>query len=38
MPPVGDRERVEARVARKTVRVTAGQSVDVVADLSFAAE
>jgi ABC-type nitrate/sulfonate/bicarbonate transport system ATPase subunit len=36
--PVGDRARLEARVARKTVCTAAGQSVEVIADLSFALE
>ena len=36
MSPVGDRARLEARVARKTVRTASGQSVEVIADLSFA--
>ena len=38
MPPVGDRKRLEARVARKTFRTASGQSVDVIADLFFALE
>jgi len=38
MSPVGDRARLEARVARKTVCTAAGQSVEVIADLSFALE
>jgi NitT/TauT family transport system ATP-binding protein len=38
MFPAGDRARLEARVARKTVRTAAGQSIEVIADLSFALE
>ena len=38
MSPVGDRTRLEARVARKIVCTAAGQSVEVIADLSFALE
>src|SRR5271154_4083806 len=36
MSPVGDRARLEARVARKSFRTASGQSVPVIADLSFA--
>src|ERR1700749_3211588 len=36
--PVGDRVRLEARVAKKSFRTAAGQSVPVIADLSFALE
>jgi ABC-type nitrate/sulfonate/bicarbonate transport system ATPase subunit len=38
MSPVGDRARLEARVARKSFRTASGQSVPVIADLSFALE
>jgi len=38
MRPIGGRERLEARVARKTVRIIARQSGDVIADLSFTIE
>ena len=38
MSPVGDRARLEARVAKKTIRTASGQSVPVIADLSFALE
>ena len=36
MSPVGDRARLEARVAKKSFRTASGQSVPVIADLSFA--
>jgi ABC-type nitrate/sulfonate/bicarbonate transport system ATPase subunit len=36
--PVGDRVRLEARVAEKSFRAAAGQSVPVIANLSFALE
>ena len=36
MSHVGDRARLEALVARKWVRTASGQSVEVIADLSFA--
>ena len=36
--PVGDRARLEARVASKTVRTASGQSVEVIAELSFSLE
>ena len=36
MSHVGDPARLEARVARKSVRTASGQSVEVIADLSFA--
>ncbi len=38
MSLVGDRARLEARVANKTVRTASGQSVQVIAKLSFALE
>ena len=38
MSRVGDRARLEARVARKSFRTASGQSVPVLADLSFALE
>ena len=39
MSPVGDRaRRLEARVAKKSFRTASGQSVPVIADLSFALE
>jgi ABC-type nitrate/sulfonate/bicarbonate transport system ATPase subunit len=38
MSPVGDRARLEARVSRKSFRTASGQSVPVIADLSFALE
>jgi NitT/TauT family transport system ATP-binding protein len=38
MSPVGDRARLEARVAKKSFRTASGQSVPVIADLSFALE
>ena len=38
MSRVGDRARLEARVARKSFRTASGQSVPVIADLSFALE
>jgi sulfonate transport system ATP-binding protein len=38
MSPVGDRARLEARVAQKSFRTAAGRSVPVLADLSFALE
>ena len=38
MSPVGDRARLEARVARKSFRTASGQSVPVIANLSFALE
>jgi ABC-type nitrate/sulfonate/bicarbonate transport system ATPase subunit len=38
MSPVGDRARLEARVASKSFRSASGQSVAVLADLSFALE
>jgi NitT/TauT family transport system ATP-binding protein len=34
--PVGDRARLEARVAEKSFRTASGQSVPVISDLSFA--
>ena len=36
MSPVGDRARLEARVAKKSFRTASGQSAPVIADLSFA--
>jgi ABC-type nitrate/sulfonate/bicarbonate transport system ATPase subunit len=36
--PVGDRAQLEARIARKSFRTASGQSVPVIADLSFALE
>ena len=36
--PVGDRARLEARVAEKSFRTASGQSVPVIANLSFALE
>jgi NitT/TauT family transport system ATP-binding protein len=36
--PVGDRVRLEARVAKKSFRTASGQSAPVIADLSFALE
>jgi ABC-type nitrate/sulfonate/bicarbonate transport system ATPase subunit len=36
MSRVGDRARLEARVARKSFRTASGQSAPVIADLSFA--
>ena len=36
MSPVGDRARLEAHVARKSFLTASGQSVPVIADLSFA--
>jgi ABC-type nitrate/sulfonate/bicarbonate transport system ATPase subunit len=36
--PVGDRARLEVRVARKTIRTASGQVVEVIANLSFALE
>ena len=36
MSRVGDRARLEARVAKKSFRTASGQSVPVIADLSFA--
>ena len=36
--PVGDRARLEARVAKKSFRTASGQSAPVIADLSFALE
>jgi len=36
--PVGDRARLEARVAKKSFRAASGKSVPVLADLSFALE
>jgi ABC-type nitrate/sulfonate/bicarbonate transport system ATPase subunit len=38
MSPVGDRARLEARVAEKSFRTASGQSVPVIANLSFALE
>ena len=38
MSPAGGRARLEARVANKTVRAASGQSVRILADLSFALE
>jgi ABC-type nitrate/sulfonate/bicarbonate transport system ATPase subunit len=38
MSRVGDRARLEARVARKSFRTASGQSVSVLANLSFALE
>jgi len=38
MSPVGDRARLEARVAKKSFRTASGQSFPVIADLSFALE
>ena len=38
MSPVGDRARLEARVADKSFRTAAGERVPVIADLSFALE
>ena len=38
MSPVGDRARLEARVAEKSFRTASGQSVPVLARLSFALE
>ncbi len=38
MSPVGDRARLEARVVRKSFRAASGQSVPVIANLSFALE
>jgi ABC-type nitrate/sulfonate/bicarbonate transport system ATPase subunit len=38
MSPVGDRARLEARVAKKSFRTASGQSAPVIADLSFALE
>ena len=38
MSRVGDRARLEARVAKKSFRTASGQSVTVIADLSFALE
>ena len=38
MSRVGDRARLEARVAKKSFRTASGQSVPVIADLSFALE
>jgi sulfonate transport system ATP-binding protein len=38
MSRVGDRARLEARVAKKSFRTASGQSAPVVADLSFALE
>jgi sulfonate transport system ATP-binding protein len=38
MPPVGDRARLEARVAGKSFLTASGQSVRVITDLSFALE
>jgi ABC-type nitrate/sulfonate/bicarbonate transport system ATPase subunit len=38
MSPVGDRARLEARVAKKFFRTASGRSVPVIADLSFALE
>src|SRR5271166_5588735 len=38
MSPVGDRALLEARVAKKSFRTASGQSVPVIADLSFALE
>jgi sulfonate transport system ATP-binding protein len=38
MSPVGDRARLEARVAGKSFLTASGQSVRVIADLSFALE
>jgi sulfonate transport system ATP-binding protein len=38
MSLAGDRARLEARVARKTVWTAAGQGVEVIADLSFVLE
>ncbi len=38
MSPVGDRARLEARVPKKFFRTASGQSVPVIADLSFALE
>ena len=38
MSLVGDRARLEARVAKKSFRTVSGQSVPVIADLSFALE
>ena len=36
MSPAGDRVRLEARVAGKSFRTASGQSVPIIADLSFA--
>jgi ABC-type nitrate/sulfonate/bicarbonate transport system ATPase subunit len=38
MSPVGDRARLEARVAKKSFRTASGHSAPVIADLSFALE
>src|ERR1700722_17283208 len=38
MSRVGDRARLEARVARKSFRTASGESVPVLANLSFALE
>jgi ABC-type nitrate/sulfonate/bicarbonate transport system ATPase subunit len=38
MPPVGDRARLEARVAGKSFQTASGQEVPVIADLFFALE
>ncbi len=38
MSPVGDRARLEARVAGKSFQTASGQSAPVIADLSFALE
>jgi ABC-type nitrate/sulfonate/bicarbonate transport system ATPase subunit len=38
MSPVGDRARLEARVAEKSFRTASGRDVPVIADLSFALE
>jgi NitT/TauT family transport system ATP-binding protein len=38
MSRVGDRARLEARVAKKSFRTASGQSVPVIADLAFALE
>jgi NitT/TauT family transport system ATP-binding protein len=38
MSPVGDRARLEARIAKKSFRTASGHSAPVIADLSFALE